>query len=90
MWYIAFGVCMMLCGAFIQHCLFERKPDKYDLPHQEYHELEHMPMGAETYAIACALCENGPYTDGICGDCKSEYRSHWTPDKEKLAKVFDS
>lgn len=88
MWDIIYGAIMMVLGAAVQHFFFERKPDKYDLPHQEYHELRHYPMGVETFGIACALCKNRPYTDGICGECKCEYMSHWEPDCEKMRKVL--
>ena len=46
-----------------------KKDEKY------YGEL--MPMGGFTYAVACTICKNGPYTDGVCGECICEARSHF-------------
>ena len=69
--------------------------DRHEEEYQHYHELEHMPMGADTYAIACLVCKNrnNKYDESTgtygrqCDECLMEYRSHFEPDFDQLNKL---
>lgn len=75
--------------------------DKYDMAEEAYkrgyeegradwtvlfHAPHLIPMGARTYAVACALCRNQGAE--FCNACKCEVEIHWEPDPEKLGRLM--